>query len=139
MASSQNDALYNILTLNVRGLRNDINRKTRLQWPRNNEFKADIIFLQETYVDKQLKTKIDNEYNAVDLHAFTESNYSRGVSYFISEKLEAKTISFHSSDDGRILLINLSVKGELITLVNIYAPNISKDRINCFKNICNKA
>ena len=74
MASSQNDSLYNILTLNVRGLRNDINRKTRIQWLRNNKFKANIIFLQDTYVDKQLKAKHDKEWNGTHLRAFTESN-----------------------------------------------------------------
>ena len=50
-----------------------------------------------------------------------------GVSYFIRDNLEAKVISFPSSNGGRVMLINVIIKETLITLVNIYPPTKRSD------------
>ena len=39
------------------------------------------------------------------------------------------------STDGRILLINCEFEGTNITLINVYAPNLEKQRIQFFTKL----
>lgn len=41
----------------------------------------------------------------------------------------------HKSDDGRILLINIEYEQNIITLVNIYAPNSEGERCKLKKKL----
>lgn len=41
----------------------------------------------------------------------------------------------HKSDDGRIMLINIEYEQNVITLVNIYAPNSESERCKFFKKL----
>ena len=96
---------------------------------------ADIIFLQETYVDKHISEKIGRAWPGLHFHAFSSSNHSRGVSTLLSKNKNFKVTSHFVAGDGRILLVNLNVDDVDITAVNIYAPNNSNDRIVFFKKV----
>ena len=41
--------------------------------------------------------------------------------------------NIHKSDDGRRLLINCSINGRKMSIINIYAPSILSERIAFFK------
>ena len=85
------DLNINISTLNVRGLRDDAKRKVRFNWFRNQC--ADIIFLQETYVDKHISEKFGREWPGLHFHAFSSTNHSRGVSTLLSKNKNFKVTS----------------------------------------------
>ena len=116
--------------MNVRGLPDDAKRKVRFNWFRNQC--ADIIFLQETYVDKHISEKIGREWPGMHFNAFSSSNHSREVSTLLSKNNNFKVTSHFEAGDGRILLVNLNV-GDVY--VNIYAPNNSNDSIVFFKKV----
>jgi hypothetical protein len=42
----------------------------------------------------------------------------------------------YRSDDGRILLINMEYEQNVITLLNIYAPNSENERCIFFQKVC---
>lgn len=118
-----------VLSLNVRGLNNDSKRLSLYQWLE--EKKIDIICLQETFCMKKSINKFNKYYKGNIYHAFTDSPHSRGVCIMLNENLEYEFINKHVSDDGRKILINIKINGEIYTIVNMYAPNGVKERI-CF-------
>ena len=60
---------------------------------------------------------------------------SRGVSILINKNLPFIILNVHKSNDGRIILLNCEILENIITIVNIYAPNNEKLRIEFFNKI----
>jgi exonuclease III len=81
----------------------------------------------------------ENIYNArwhgSNYHCFSTSTHSRGVSILFQKNLHFTVHSVHKSDDGRMLLINMEYEQNIITLVNIYAPNSENERCKFFKKL----
>ena len=131
MDSSQ-DIDIKVLTLNVRGIKSNKKRKCVFNWLRKTA-DADIIFLQETYVDKKLGKRIETEWNGLKYHNYTDSNHSRGVSVLFKSKLDVQILDCKTCSEGRCLLLNVKIDNQHYCLVNIYAPNDVASRINFFK------
>ena len=68
-------------------------------------------------------------------HCFTDSPMSRGVSILIHQNLPLKVLNVHRSNDGRIILLNCELQENSITIVNVYAPNNDKMRIEFFNKL----
>ena len=47
-----------------------------------------------------------------------------GVAIFISDKIDFKTKVVKRDKEGRYIVIKGSIQEEVITIINIYAPNI---------------
>lgn len=69
------------------------------------------------------------------MHCFSESVHSRGVSVLSKKNSKIETINHYKSVDGRQFLINIKYNDQKLTLVNVYAPNDEKDRIDFFKRV----
>ena len=68
-------------------------------------------------------------------HSYSDSQYSRGVSILFRKNLPIDVINVHTSIGGRRLLINFKYDEKDFTIVNVYAPNNTKDRIDFFKRV----
>jgi len=75
----------------------------------------------------------DNACTGNIFHAFSDSSHSRGVCIILRRSLNCTVLNQHKSIDGRKLLLNIDINGETYTIVNLYAPNIIKDRISFLK------
>ena len=53
------------------------------------------------------------------------------------KNLNIEIINFKTCDMGRTLLVNAKIGEEVLTLVNIYAPNSEKDRIDFYTKVEN--
>ena len=122
-----------LLTLNVRGLNKNAKRLTLFHWLQENNI--DIACLQETFCIESFKEVFNNSCSGKVIHSFTDSPHSRGVCIVLSNKLKYKLINKHGSKDGRKLLINIKIDEDIYTVVNVYAPNIIKERINFMKQL----
>ena len=49
------------------------------------------------------------------------TSHSKGTAILFRAKFDI--INCHKSEDSRILLVNLKIEDETLTLINIYAPN----------------
>jgi len=117
-------------SLNVNGLR------ARNKWAMLKECiklkEFNVMFLQETHSD------INNE---VDWGLWFDgqcvlshgTNFSAGVAILFSPELDVKILSIDELEKGRLLLIKAKIKDMCFVFVNIYAPNIGKDRIKLFE------
>ena len=108
-------------TLNVRGIRERSKRRKIFHWLKDQKY--DIIYLQETFLTKELENEVKKDWNGLIEHNFSDSVHSRGVSILFKEGFEAKILNIHRCYEGRKLLINALINDDVLTLVNVYAPN----------------
>lgn len=107
------------LTLNTNGLR--VQAKRRAMFNDFRQAKAEIIFLQETH-SVPSDTKIWNsEWGAKIFYAHGRSN-SKGVAILFKRGFNLKVIKTIPDPEGRFLVLQVLVEGEILTLINIYAP-----------------
>ena len=121
-----------LLSFNTRGLREKKKRENLFYWLKHNNIK--ITLLQETYWTSELLQTIETEWDGkVFLNPGT--NHSKGTAVLFNKQLPFDILNTHQSEDGRIILINLKIEDKALTLVNIYAPNSSKERKNFFSKL----
>ena len=120
-----------LLTLNVQGVR-DKNKQARLfQWSKQQ--KANILFLQETHITKDIQLSFDRQFNGTVLNSPGTSN-SRGVAVLIHSSVSHKVINTHCDTLGRIIILNVEINEQGYSLINVYAPNSRKDRSSFLSN-----
>ena len=55
--------------------------------------------------------------------------------FYYEKNLNVEVINTHRSIDGRKILLNLKIENNIVTIVNVYAPNIEQNRIDFFKKL----
>ena len=118
-------------TLNVKGLNNQNKRRQIFQYCRLKKF--DVIFLQETFITKNIIKIVEKDWNGISIHALTDSSHSRGVSILFKKSINPEILTTHHSSDGRLLFVNVKIKNEHFSLLNMYAPNNPSERKHFFK------
>ena len=123
-------------TLNVRGINDKEKRRRIFQWCKSQNL--DIIFLQETFLTAQKQTEATKDWNGYSIHEVSRSNHSNGLSILFRKHLNIEIINSHTSQDGRILLLNTKLNTEYLTLINIYGPSTNETAKKSFFNKCIK-
>ena len=95
---------------------------------------CNILFVQESHFTVNLEKDLNEEFKG-DIYNSYGNSQSRGVSIYIIEKIEYKFIDKFQDKEGRIILLNIEIKDSIYTLVNIYAPNLPKNRNVFFKKV----
>ena len=121
-----------LLSLNVRGIRNNQKRKLLFQFLVKQG--TDIIFLQETFLTKDLEKSVQKDWNGTLFHSFG-SSHSRGVLILLKESTHVPASLIHTSDDGRILIISTEIDSRRVILMNVYAPTEKKTKELFFKKM----
>ena len=97
-----------MLSLNVRGIRSMEKRKALLIWLQKQN--ADVIFLQETYSSKEIENNWRCQWKGPMFFAHG-SNHSCGVLVLIKDGLEFDMKSKLADDNGRYILLDVTVQG----------------------------
>ena len=124
-----------LVSLNVRGIGAVNKRRKLFTWLQSQN--ADIIFLQETHCNKLKHDQFVNSWSGKSFYGHTDSAHSRGVGILFNakSKVDINVEDKHYTDDGRTLLLNVIIEGDMYTLVNVYAPNDINERSEYFTNI----
>ena len=123
-----------ICSLNCQGLGQQEKRQRLFQWAKNQ--KCNILFVQETHFVKDTLNNMKQEFIGESYHSLGTSK-SRGVSIFIKEQIKHTVIDDFKDSEGRIILLNIEIDDNILTLVNLYSPNIEKDRNIFVKKVTN--
>ena len=123
---------FNVLSLNVRGIRDLQKRKSIFTWVRNQ--KADIIFLQETYSTPDVFQSWKFQWPG-DMYFSHGSNHSKGVFLLIRETLQFELKSVRKDSHGRFIIVEALVQDSPVLLINVYAPNITNDATDFYENL----
>ena len=105
-----------VLTLNVKGLRNDVKRRAMFNYCRS---RADIICLQETHSEITDEHKWHLEWGAPIIFSHGKTN-SKGVCIMFRKGIDFKK---QFEENGRVVSCSYECDNKTINLVNIYAPN----------------
>ena len=97
-----------------------------LYWLKEKHF--DVCLLQETFLTNDITKKIQTEWEGSILFN-CGTHHSRGTAILFRNK--HKFINLHNSDDSRIQLINVEINSQIMTIMNVYAPNNITER-KCF-------
>ena len=105
--------------MNVRGLGNSLKRKQVFLWLKNHP--GSIFFLQETHSTVNSVNNWRDDWGD-DIYFSHGTSNSRGVCILIKDCNLHVVKEFHDND-GRILILDILLKGQKFTLVNIYGYN----------------
>ena len=125
-----------LCSLNCQGLGQKDKRQRLIQW--GNKQKSNILFLQETHFTNEIINNLNREFSEqmYMYHSFG-TKQSKGVSIFIKKNFTHNIIDQYQDKEGRVILLNIEIENNIITLVNLYAPNTEKERNTYFKTVQN--
>ena len=109
-----------IVTLNTRGLRNNMKLKEVLTWLQLRE--AKFIFLQETHTISESEYVWRQAWEGSLFFSHGTSN-SKGTCILINKSLPFTVYKSIQDKDGRYVIIDAEINGLRLTLCNIYGPN----------------
>ena len=97
------------ISLNIRGINKSIKRRNLFRWLRNG--KCDVIFLQETYSDKNIENVWRSEWGG-DVFYSHGSKHSRGVMVLIKPTLKIEDPEIIRDKSGRFLIVRATLLDE---------------------------
>ena len=130
-------AFHNILSLNVRGLRDSKKRREIFRWlKRFHDGNDSIIFLQETHTVERDKAIWEKEWGG-DVYLSDFKQNSRGVAILLPKKIDFIIDNVQISTDGRKIILEISKNEITYCLINIYSPtqDLEDDQIMFYKNL----
>ena len=123
--SKEDNVDFELLSLNVRGIRSSAKRKALFLWL--NKQNADVIFLQETYSTKEIEAICKTPFKGKMIYSHG-TNHSCEVMILIKDDLKSSVLD----TEGRYILMDATVQGSDFLFVNIYAPNKVQDQCEFF-------
>ena len=109
-----------IVSLNVRGIRNDFKRRKLFEWLKQKE--NTIILLQETHSTEDIERQWRSEWG-YDCYYSNYNRNSRGVMILLRTNFEGEVVEIRRDQEGRIIILIIKLNNMLFTVANIYAPN----------------
>ena len=91
--------------------------------------------LQETHLNATESKKLKQNWVGQSFSS-PGGKASRGVSILISKNMPFKSSSVHVDQEGRYIIVSGWLQNEMVTLVNVYAPNILQSKF--FASLCPK-
>ena len=114
--------MIKMLSLNVRGIRDNDKRRGLFRWLKKYHNANDcFILLQETHSTENVERIWMNEWGS-DIYFCHGTNNSHGVAIIPPSSVEVEIKNIQKDENGRILLLNTLVEKENICIVNVYAP-----------------
>lgn len=110
----------NVISQNCRGLGNNQKRRDVLHYFRCKDYQ--IICLQDIHVKDKLIPYVKAEWG-LEAHFSSYNGNSRGVAILFNKNFEFKVNKVIKDHIGNYIILDVSVEGVKITLVNIYGPN----------------
>ena len=123
---------FNLLSLNVRGIRTFEKRKAVFSWLVNSD--ADIFFLQETYSTRDIENIWRRQWKG-EMFFSHGSSHSRGVLILIRDNLDFKIHSTKVNSQGRYIFLEAYIHDSPYFLLNIYARNKCSEKFVFFKDV----
>ena len=109
-----------IVTLNVRGLRDDMKRRYFFHY--FHKIKADIVFLQEVHSTREIAQYWSSQWGSKIYFSHGSAN-SKGVAILCKKTLNYEIHNLCNDDNGRFMILYCTINNHKVLLANVYAPN----------------
>jgi exonuclease III len=111
---------FTIGSLNIRGINKHTKRIATFNWVKSKNF--DVMMLQETFSSKSDENLWKSEWGGQVFWSHG-TKHSCGVSILIRKGFDLEPIECISDENGRYIILKATVQGEMVYIVNLYAPN----------------
>ena len=125
---------FRIGSLNVRGINKHSKRTSIFNWVKSQGF--DIMLLQETFSSNEDENLWQTEWGGQTFWSHG-SKHSRGVGILIKRGFDFEMLKTELDPEGRYILMKARVQGEALNIINIYVPNVEKDKNIFFRSLNN--
>lgn len=85
-----------------------------------------IVCLQDIHLQNQMANIIKNEWGFENVYISGFNNNARGVMIMMNNNFEHTVGKVKTDPNGNFIILDLSVQGKKVTLVNLYGPNVDK-------------
>lgn len=128
-------AALKVITYNVRGINSPIKRKKIIGQLKKES--CHIAYLQETHLSDIEHDKLKASWVHHVYYSSHQSGRKRGVAILIHKQVNFTLNSTFKDSSGRYILVNGSIDGMEVSLLNVYAPNNSEPNFmrNIFSNV----
>ena len=109
-------------SMNARGLGDHGKRVQVFSWLHNRP--ADIFFLQETHSTAFCEKKWKDDWGNNNIFFSHGTSNSTGVAILLSNNMDFKIMKEHHDDDGRVIILDVTINDDIMTIINIYGPNV---------------
>ena len=103
----------------MRGAANSEKRRAIFDYHRKN---ADFLILQETHSTQECSNIWNSEWGGKGFYSHGTSN-ARGVAIFVQKQFVSKVTNVMTTNDGRVIILDITDNDTTISLAAIYAPN----------------
>ena len=124
MATAPCDLKLNIVSMNVRGLRNAKKRRSLFLQFKNNNY--DVIGLQETYLTNNDINVIENEWGH-NFHISEGTTHSKGLLTLFGSSIKACDVNIATKNE-RCLVSNIVIDKVQFCVANFYGPCIDSEK-----------
>ena len=121
------NAMYDILSLNVRGIRDQLKGRSIFAYLEDHSPK--VIFLQETYSGPSDEMIWKSEWGG-EIFFSHGTKHSKGVCILIHPTMQSKIDCIFNSNTGRMVLIAMEFNLLKLSLCNVYAPNNQSEQLS---------
>ena len=118
--------------MNVRGLRNQVKRRSIFSYLKNQ--KATLYCLQETFSNEDDEKIWSAEWGGQIIFSHG-SEHSRGVCILLSLNSGFSISTVHADRDGRYIIVKVNIGDEHLFVINIYAPNKGAEQELFIRNL----
>lgn len=125
-----------ILSLNVNGLREQSKIENIFAYIKENY--VNIALLQETFWDDLLMPQISKKWKGQILYSNDGNERRRGVAILVNENFIGNVNIIEQDTNGRYLHVHVEHDNTEFELINIYAPNSTKEKGTFFNYVNNK-
>lgn len=129
-----NNINFKLISLNTKGLRDKKKRIAVFRWLKRHD--PDLVFLQETHTTSLDENQFRNEWGIGDVYYSHGKSNSKGVAILLNKSRDIEILdTIHTSQDGRVIILEANVQDTVFKLINIYAPNKEGEQIVFYNNI----
>ena len=111
-----------IYSMNARGLKDKAKRTQVFSWLHNKN--ANVYFLQETHSSLQLEDEWTENWGNDAIYFSHGTSNSKGVCILFKDASQVTINKQYHDDKGRLLILDILIANQKITLVNVYGPNV---------------
>ena len=128
------DFRFELITLNVRGLREFKKRRKMFNWIKKHTLKESIMLLQETQSDEKIENIWASQWPG-DLKFSHGTSLARGCLIGFGEDLHYNVMKEHKANEGRFLIIECSIQDHPFLIINLYNPNIESEQVKVVEDL----
>ena len=129
-------AAFNAISYNCNGLGNKSKRQKVFTYLRD-KIKSGFVFLQETHSVKNLEREWKSQWGG-DIYFSHGTSNSTGCAIAFSNNFSAKILNESKDENGRLLILEASIKDEKFLLINLYNANAEVDQLTVLDLLISK-